>query len=57
VAGGALLVKEAGGRLSDFQGANDFLFGKSIISSNSHIFGAFQQTIRRRMESDEMDLK
>ena len=57
VAGGALLVKEAGGRLSDFQGANDFLFGQSIISANSHIFEAFQQTIKRRMELDEMDRK
>ena len=57
VAGGALLVKEAGGRLSDFQGADDFLFGKSIISSNSHIFEAFQQMVKGRMESDEMDRK
>jgi myo-inositol-1(or 4)-monophosphatase len=57
VAGGALLVKEAGGRLSDFQGSNDFLFGKSIISSNSHIFEAFQKMVERRMEFDEMDPK
>jgi len=35
VAGGALIVQEAGGKVTDFRGGNDFLFGKEILASNS----------------------
>jgi myo-inositol-1(or 4)-monophosphatase len=38
VAGGALLVRNAGGVVSDFRGTQDFLFGKEIISTNPKIF-------------------
>lgn len=38
VAGGALLVRNAGGIVSDFRGTQDFLFGKEIISTNTKIF-------------------
>jgi len=34
VAAGCLLVKEAGGNITDFSGGNDYLFGKSIIAGN-----------------------
>jgi len=37
VAGGALIVKEAGGTVTDFAGGNNFLFGKEIIASNTFI--------------------
>ena len=35
VAGGALIVLEAGGVVTDFQGGNDFVFGREIIAANS----------------------
>ena len=35
VAAGALIVKEAGGIVTDFKGGNDFLFGREIIAGNS----------------------
>lgn len=35
VAAGALLVQEAGGIVSDFQGGDQFLFGKQILAGNS----------------------
>lgn len=35
VAGGILIVQEAGGKVSDFNGGNNFLFGKEIIASNT----------------------
>ncbi len=38
VAAGALLVKEAGGIVSDFSGGEDFLFGKEIIGSNTGLY-------------------
>jgi len=37
VAAGALIVKEAGGIVTDCNGGNNFLFGREIIASNKHI--------------------
>lgn len=43
VAGGAFIVQEAGGAVTDFKGGDDYLFGKSIIASgavNQELFKA-----------------
>lgn len=37
VAGGALLVEEAGGKCIDFNGGDDFIHGRSIIVGNEHV--------------------
>ncbi|MFK7740945.1 MAG: inositol monophosphatase family protein [Planctomycetota bacterium] len=37
VAAGALLVQEAGGRVTDFGDGDDWLFGDSVIASNGHL--------------------
>jgi myo-inositol-1(or 4)-monophosphatase len=37
VAAGALLVKEAGGMVSDYSGGDNYLFGREIVASNSLI--------------------
>jgi len=34
VAAGAVIVKEAGGVVTDYKGGNDYLFGREIIASN-----------------------
>jgi len=34
VAAGALIVKEAGGKVTDYKGGEDFLFGREIVASN-----------------------
>ena len=34
VAAGALIVKEAGGTVTDYKGGNDYLFGREIVASN-----------------------
>lgn len=49
VAGGALLVQEAGGQVCDFEGGTDYLFGKTIISANADVFEEFQSMIQNRM--------
>ena len=41
VAGGAFIVQEAGGIVSDFQGGDDFIFGQEIIAVNPNIQQAF----------------
>lgn len=45
VAAGALIVKEAGGKISDFNNGNNWLFNKEFIGSNSHIFENFSAVI------------
>ena len=45
VAGGAFLVQEAGGKLSDFSGGTDYLFGKQILASNQGIYPEMFQSI------------
>lgn len=37
VAAGILIVKEAGGSVSDFKGGDDYIFGRTILASNPYI--------------------
>jgi myo-inositol-1(or 4)-monophosphatase len=37
VAGGALIVEEAGGQLMDFKGGSDYIFGGELIAVNPNI--------------------
>ncbi|MDP5171719.1 MAG: inositol monophosphatase [Bacteroidia bacterium] len=37
VAAGSLLVQEAGGLVTDFQGGNDYIYGRQIVASNGHL--------------------
>lgn len=41
VAAGALLVKEAGGEVTDFKGENNFVFGREIVAANPDVFKEF----------------
>lgn len=45
VAAGALIVKEAGGIVSDFEGGEDYLFGKEIIASNGELYNEFLNVV------------
>jgi myo-inositol-1(or 4)-monophosphatase len=37
VAGGALIVERAGGKVSDFSGTDNYVFGREILATNGHI--------------------
>jgi myo-inositol-1(or 4)-monophosphatase len=37
VAAGTLIVQEAGGRVTDISGGDNFIFGKQMVASNGHI--------------------
>jgi len=41
VAAGALIVKQAGGHITRFNGDTNFVFGKEIVASNSHVHDEF----------------
>ena len=46
VAAGALIVKEAGGIVADFSGSANWLFGKEIIATNTHLKDEFEHIIQ-----------
>lgn len=50
VAAGALIVKEAGGKVTDFQGNDNYIFGKTIIASNSNTHNEVFEIIKNRWE-------
>lgn len=47
MAAGALIIKEAGGLLSDFEGGNDYLKSGNIIAGNAKVLKALLQTIHK----------
>lgn len=48
VAGGALLVKEAGGNVTDFSGKENYIFGAEIIASNKNISAEFLRVVQSK---------
>jgi myo-inositol-1(or 4)-monophosphatase len=46
VAAGAFIVQQAGGKVTDFRGENNFIFGKEIVAGNSVVFDEFLSTIQ-----------
>ena len=46
VSAGVLLVKNAGGRVTDFSGGEKYIFGKEIIATNNSIHDEFQNLFR-----------
>lgn len=47
VAAGAFIIQEAGGKVCDFTGGDNYLFGGEIIASNSSIFDELRPVIIR----------
>jgi myo-inositol-1(or 4)-monophosphatase len=47
VAAGAFLVQQAGGRVTDFRGGDDYIFGRSLVSSNGMIHGEMLEVVRQ----------
>jgi myo-inositol-1(or 4)-monophosphatase len=50
VAAGAFLVQQAGGKVSDFNGNGNFLFGEEIVAANPLVFEEFLTIIRSFMK-------
>lgn len=49
VAAGAFLIQQAGGKVSDFSGGDNYLFGGEIVSANALIFDEMQIVIQKIM--------
>lgn len=47
VAAGAFIVQQAGGKVSDFKGGNNYLNGREMVAGNSKVFEEFLTIINR----------
>ena len=45
VAAGALIVRQAGGKITRFNGDDDYVFGKEIVASNQQVHNEFLQKL------------
>ena len=48
VAGGAIIVKEAGGQISDFNNRENWLYGQTIVASNTFIHESLVEVIKNK---------
>ncbi len=46
VAAGAFLVQQAGGKVSDFRGGNDYIFGQEIVATNEKVYEEFLTAVK-----------
>ena len=42
-------LEAAGGKVADFSGGDNYLFGKEIVAGNAHVFQELQETVKRFM--------
>lgn len=47
VAAGSLIVREAGGRVTDFRGGTQFLFGREIVATNTAIHDGLTDQVKK----------
>ena len=47
VAAGVFIVEQAGGKVNDFSGGNDFIFGRELIASNGLIQKEFLKVVKK----------
>jgi myo-inositol-1(or 4)-monophosphatase len=48
VAAGTLIVKQAGGRVTDFSGGDNFIFGGQILASNTKLHDTFEKALAEK---------
>ncbi|MCP9292920.1 inositol monophosphatase family protein [Gracilimonas sediminicola] len=54
VAAGVLIIKEAGGIITDWKGEGDWLFGQRIIAGNASVHSFLMNEIRACFEEEEL---
>lgn len=53
VAAGAFIIQQAGGKVTDFNGGENWLFGGEIVVAGNNFFDEFYQIIHRHLGSKE----
>lgn len=51
IAAGCCIIEEAGGKIADFSGGDNFLFGKEIVSTNAGIYNEFLSVVKEKFKS------
>jgi myo-inositol-1(or 4)-monophosphatase len=51
VAGGTFIVQQAGGKVTDFKGGDNCIFGRSIVASSAALYPEFYEVINREFGS------
>lgn len=54
VAAGAFIVRMAGGKVCDFHGGDNWLFGAEIIASNPHIYHEFKKELESQLTKKKL---
>ncbi len=49
VAAGIIIMQEAGGKVTDMRGGNNFLFGKEIVTANPYVFDEFRAVLKQNI--------
>jgi myo-inositol-1(or 4)-monophosphatase len=49
VAAGAFILERAGGKVSDFSGGNNYIFGKEMVATNNFIFDEFLEIVKKHL--------
>ena len=49
VAAGTIILKQAGGRICDFNGGNNYVFGGELIASNANYFDEFYAIVNKHL--------
>lgn len=47
VTAGAFIVQQAGGKVSDFSGKDNYIFGKEIVAANSAVYNEFLAAVKQ----------
>ncbi|NCA83967.1 MAG: inositol monophosphatase [Clostridia bacterium] len=55
VAAGALIVQQAGGRITDFDSGNNYIFGAELVASNGKIHEELMQIVGKYFPAKEKD--
>jgi myo-inositol-1(or 4)-monophosphatase len=50
VAAGAFLVQQAGGKVTDFSGGKNFIFGKELVAGNDACFNEFLKAVNKHLK-------
>ena len=50
VVGGAFILQQAGGKVSDFSGGDNYIFGKELVAGNAAVFDEFLEIVQKYLK-------
>jgi myo-inositol-1(or 4)-monophosphatase len=53
VAAGSFILQQAGGKVSDFQGGDNYIHGQRIVAANRHVFNEFLDIIKKYIKDNK----